>query len=103
MPQVVRDELFLIRREGNRNAVTHAQAKTITVEVDIADGHVRAAVEDDDRGFEAGEGAVHATGTGITSMKERTAILGGNLDLISAPDKGTRVEIFLPLPKGSRR
>ena len=98
-PQVVRDELFLTLREGVRNAVTHSGAKTIKVEVDITENRVKAAVEDDGRGFEPGE---EAGGTGLTSMKERTALLGGNLSLVSVPGEGTRVEIFLPLPRSQR-
>jgi signal transduction histidine kinase len=99
----VRDELFLILREGIRNAVTHSQADTITIEVDITEDQVRAAVEDDGRGFELGEDAPKSGGTGLASMKERASLLGGTLSLTSNPGKGTRVEIFLPSLPGSLR
>jgi signal transduction histidine kinase len=95
-PQV-RDELFLIIREGIRNAVTHSEAGKITVEVDITGDLVRAAVRDDGRGFQPGEEATSTSGTGLASMKERAALLGGTLGLMSTPGKGTRIEIFLPL------
>lgn len=101
-PQVVRDELFLILREGVRNAVTHSGAETIKVEVDITESRVKATVEDDGRGFEPGEEVYRAGGTGLASMKERTALLGGNISLVSVPGEGTRVEIFLPLPRCQR-
>jgi len=100
-PQV-RDELFLIIREGVRNAVTHSKAGAITIEIDISENRVRAVVEDDGRGFEPGEEAPRVGGTGLASMKERASLLGGTLNLASTPGKGTRVEILLPLP-GSRR
>jgi signal transduction histidine kinase len=101
-PQV-RDELFLIIREGVRNAVTHSRAGVITVKVDIIKSRVRAIVEDDGRGFQPGEEASRTGGgTGLASMKERATILGGTLSLASAPDKGTKVEIFVPLPGRSR-
>ncbi len=96
----VRDELFLILREGIRNAVTHSGARTIKVELDTNDNRIKAAVEDDGRGFESGEEATG--GTGLASMKERASLLGGTLDMASVPDRGTRVEIFLPLPGGQR-
>jgi signal transduction histidine kinase len=96
-PQVVRDELFLILREGVRNAVTHSVASTITVEVNITENEVKAAVEDNGRGFEPGEEATGTGGTGLASMEERTSLLGGNLNLASEPGKGTRIEIFFPL------
>ena len=102
VPQV-RDELFLILREGIRNAVTHSRASTITVEVDIAENQVKAAVEDDGRGFVPGEEEPRVGGTGLASMKERTSLLGGTLALASEPGKGTRIEICLPLLPESRR
>ena len=97
-----RDELFLILREGVRNAVKHSGASTIKVKVDITESHVRAAVEDDGQGFEPGEGATQSDSTGLTSMKERASLLGGILDLRSEPGKGTRIEIFLPVLPGSQ-
>ena len=104
VPQV-RDELYLIIREGIRNAVTHSRASGITVEVNITETHVRAVVTDDGLGFEAEEEATRArgdSGTGLSSMKERALLLGGVVGLVSARGKDTRVEILLPLP-GSRR
>lgn len=101
VPQV-RDELFLIIREGIRNAVAHSGAATITVEVDIDENHARALVQDDGRGFGSGEEVTSVGGTGLASMQERVSLLGGNLNLVSVPGKGTRVEISLPLP-GSQR
>ncbi|MCA1715934.1 MAG: histidine kinase [Actinobacteria bacterium] len=101
-PQV-RDELFLILREGVRNAVTHSRAGTITIEVAINENQVEAAVEDDGRGFEPGEEATRASGAGLASMKERAALLGGTAGLMSTPGKGTRIEVFLPLLPRSRR
>jgi signal transduction histidine kinase len=103
IPHQVRDELFLILREGIRNAVTHSGASTIAVEVYITEDRVRAAVEDDGQGFELGEEATRASGTGLASMKERATLLGGTVNLASTLYKGTRVEILLPLPGGRRR
>jgi signal transduction histidine kinase len=100
-PQV-RDELFLIIREGIRNAVSHSRAAKISIEVDITRDLVSTVVRDDGRGFQPGEEAVSTGGTGLASMQERTSLLGGTLDLASTPGKGTRIEISLPLP-GSER
>lgn len=99
----VRDELFLVLREGIRNAVAHSRATTITVEVYITENQVKAAVEDDGRGFETGEETTQSGGgTGLASMNERISLLGGTLTLTSAVGKGTRIEIFLPLPRSRR-
>ena len=100
-PQI-RDELFLIIREGTRNAATHSGASIITIEVEISENSVRAIVEDDGRGFEPTEKAPRVGGTGLASMQERASLLGGAVSLSSAPGEGTRVEVLLPLP-GSQR
>jgi signal transduction histidine kinase len=102
-PQVMHNELFLILREGIRNAVTHSGADKITVEVDITENCVRAIVKDNGRGFEPREKAARANGTGLASMRERTSLLGGTISLVSAPNKGTKVEVLLPLPGRRRR
>jgi signal transduction histidine kinase len=102
-PQVVSEELFLTLREGIRNAVTHSRASMITVKVAIAENQVQATVEDDGRGFVSGREESQVGGTGLTSMKERTSLLGGNLSLTSEPGIGTRIEICLPLLPVSRR
>ncbi len=102
VPPQVRDELFLIVREGIRNAVSHSGAGTMTIGVDITGSRVRAVVEDDGRGFDPGEREPRDGGTGLASMQERTSLLGGALNLASAPGKGTRIEVFVPLP-GNRR
>jgi signal transduction histidine kinase len=99
-PHVVRDELFLILREGVRNAVTHSRASAITVEVDITENRVKATVEDNGRGFVPREKEPRVGGTGLVSMKERTSLLGGTLALAPRLSKGTRIEIFLPLSPG---
>lgn len=96
-PQV-RDELFLIIREGIRNAVTHSGASTITIQVEISENRVRSIVEDDGRGFEFAKKAPRVGGTGLASMKERASLLGGTVSVASTPGEGTRVEVLLPLP-----
>ena len=96
-PQV-RDQLFLILREGVRNAVTHADASVITIEVKINGNQVKAAVEDDGGGFDPDKEAPQSDdGTGLASMRERASLLGGTVTLVSDPGKGTRVEIVFPL------
>ncbi len=84
------------------NAVIHSGPGAITVEVDITENRARATVVFDGRGFEPGEEATRTGDTGLASMKERTALLGGALELASVPDKGTRVELLVPSPRRQR-
>ena len=100
-PQV-RGELFLILREGIRNAVTHSRASTIAIEVDIKKNWARSTIEDNGRGFEPAKEAARPNGAGLASIRERTSLLGGTLNLRSEPGKGTKVEILLPLARSLR-
>jgi signal transduction histidine kinase len=95
----VRDEMFLVVREAIRNATAHSSARTISVEVDILRDLIRAVVEDDGRGFDPEEVTKQAGGTGLSSMRERALILGGSLDVVSGPAKGTRVEVSVPIAR----
>ncbi len=97
VPPQVRDELFLTLREGVRNAVSHSGASTMSVKLSITEDHVTATVEDDGRGFDPAGAA--SGGTGISSMRERVTLLGGNLGLTSTSGKGARIEVSIPLPR----
>ncbi len=91
-----RDEIFLTVREALRNALKHGQAEVILVRVEIAPHEVRATIDDNGVGFDPATAAA-AGGTGIPSMKERIARLGGIIRFFSLPDGGTKVEIHIPL------
>ena len=93
----VRDESFLIIREAVRNALAHAAPTMVLISVDVAPHELRATVEDTGRGFDRSE-ATGAGGTGLASMRERAALLGGALTVASQPDEGTHVELVVPLP-----
>ncbi|MDD5249783.1 MAG: response regulator [Rhodocyclaceae bacterium] len=85
--------IFRLVQEALTNAARHADAKSITVRVEETAAGVRLAVADDGRGFAASGG----TRTfGLLGMRERVKMLGGELDIESAPGAGTRVEAWLP-------
>jgi signal transduction histidine kinase len=93
---IVRDETFLIIREAIRNAVTHGAPSRVIVSVDIAPNELRAWVEDDGNGFDASS-APAAGGLGMSSMRERAALMGGRVTINAKPNRGTQVELLVPL------
>lgn len=101
LPRYVRDQLYMILREGIRNAVTHSGADKIRVEVRISAGEVVAAVIDDGAGFDVS--GTEACGVGLRSMEERAKLLGGSFEVRSAPGNGTRAEVRVPLKRGKKR
>jgi signal transduction histidine kinase len=104
VPLVVRDELFLVLREALGNALRHADARTVTVEVQIRRPRVDAVVTDDGLGFDPGAApaGTATAGTGLPSMAERAHRVGGTLDIDSRPGHGTTVRCQIPLPRRYR-
>lgn len=94
-PPVVLDETFLIVREAVRNALQHNDEVRVLVTVDIAPNSLSAGVYDDGTGF----GVADRSGpsSGVDTMAERAALLGGRLDISSSHGDGTAVRLFVPL------
>lgn len=92
----VAEELFLILREAQRNAVRHARATLATVNVWVTEGQVRGMVEDDGVGFDPRTMAPRGH-SGMLSMRERAELLGGGVTVESQPGRGTRIVVFVPL------
>lgn len=88
-------QLFLVLREAVHNAVAHARARRVVVDVWVSGGWINAVIVDDGDGFEPQQLAP-AESVGLASMKERTARVGGRFDIVSSPYRGTSVTIGIP-------
>jgi signal transduction histidine kinase len=97
LPPAYAEELFLIVQEAIRNAFAHANPGEVTTTIDINPHEVTATVHDDGAGFDP-KGTSSGDGIGLTSMRERAALLGGTVTITSKPAAGTSVHIRLPLP-----
>lgn len=96
----VRDEVYLILREAIRNAVAHSMARRIRVAINTREYEIRASVEDNGKGFDPETAS--SRGMGLASMRERVALLGGDMRLTSCPNRGTKIELWIPLLKSSQ-
>ncbi|MFC7648944.1 response regulator [Streptosporangium lutulentum] len=97
LPWEVREELYILLREAVRNALLHSGTTEIHVELEGADGVLRAAVSDRGCGFDVVATRQARRGGGLTSMRERAALLGGTVNLSSRVGEGTTVEVLVPL------
>ena len=80
--------------EALQNAVKHAAGATVVV-IEVEDhGDLRFEVRDDGAGFDATRAIA---GVGLTSMRDRLAAVSGELAIVSAPGRGTRVIGSIPL------
>ena len=91
--------VFRIAQEALTNTVNHAEAQTLSVTLDVGEGlalhePLRLEVEDDGRGFNPAEPP--AGHFGLIGMRERARLLGGTLEIASAPGAGTRISLDLP-------
>jgi len=92
--------LFRIVQEAVNNIVRHAGARTVTIILQLTGDTVQLQVEDDGRGFDPGHAsrdAVELQRLGLPGIRERAELLGGNFQIESAPQKGTRLQVSIPL------
>jgi signal transduction histidine kinase len=84
--------LYRLVQEALTNIVKHADASRVDVTVNVHHGRVNLRVADDGSGFDTGQ---VSNGFGLTGMRERVLLAGGELELISSPG-GTTVAAALP-------
>jgi len=95
VPEAVEHALLRITQEACTNAVRHGNARRLTVSMIRQDGHVELVVRDTGTGFDPA--ASHA-GSGLASIRERVAELGGTVDVDSAPGHGAALTVRVPAP-----
>jgi two-component system sensor histidine kinase UhpB len=85
--------IYRVTQESLSNIVQHAKAENVTVELNFT-GRTVLKVSDDGRGFKS-----HRVGSsgrlGVSGMKERALLVGGNLSIFSEVGEGTTVELTM--------
>ncbi|MCL4393668.1 MAG: GAF domain-containing sensor histidine kinase, partial [Chloroflexi bacterium] len=92
----LQEELYHIAQEALNNALKHSGAARVRINLRFLEQAVELEVCDEGTGFEL-EQSVHGGGLGVNGMKERAQKIGGALEIDSAPGKGTRVAIRVPV------
>jgi two-component system, NarL family, sensor histidine kinase DevS len=95
-PPGASNALFHVAQEALANAARHSSATHVRVELMRAGKGVRLVVEDNGAGFNPGTLA-RSAGHGIDNMMERTKTVGGEINILSAPGKGARIQVVIPL------
>jgi signal transduction histidine kinase len=93
LPDDVDLSAFRIIQEAVTNVIRHARTSHCQVTIDQHHDEVAIEVTDDGRG-----GAENGNGYGITGMRERAGLLGGQLNVGPRPEGGFMVAARLPLP-----
>ena len=94
----VEEHLYRLVLEALNNALKHADAETIDVSLQLGAGSEGDAlvvtVRDHGRGFDPGQ--EHPGHLGLHTMADRAAAVGGRLEIVSAPGRGTSVIVTVP-------
>lgn len=88
--------LFRIAQEALRNAARHSGASRVSLEVRTERGRIRMTVSDDGVGFDPSHSRSRPS-LGLASMRERAGAANGDIEIESAPGRGTKVTVSLPL------
>jgi len=87
--------LYRVLQEALQNVVKHSGSRQAQVSVHGGVNHINLTVKDSGLGFDPHE-AMRAGGLGLTSMKERLTLIGGQLSIHSAPGRGTMIHALVP-------
>lgn len=90
-----RHEVFLVFKEALNNAVRHSKASQVRIEMAVWDQQLRIVIADDGCGFDPVR--LPPGSDGLANMQARMSQLGGCCSVRSQPQKGTAIEICMPL------
>jgi signal transduction histidine kinase len=96
LPPPVFLALFRTVQELCQNVLKHAAADHVAIELRESHGRIVLSFADNGRGLPSGP-ATRTTGYGLNNIRKRMEDLGGAVEVSSAQNKGTRVEIQVPL------
>lgn len=91
--------VFRVIQELLANVRTHSHATRVQVMVDLGDDLIQATVEDNGGGFNVSEilNASQPKGIGLTTLRERVIMLGGEIRIDSTIGRGTKVALSMPI------
>ncbi|NVO85399.1 ATP-binding protein [Hymenobacter terrestris] len=96
LPPPVQMAAYRIAQELLSNVMKHAQAREVTLLVARQPGQLHICIRDDGVGFVPGP-VPTSGGIGLAGIRNRVELLGGTLEITSAPRQGTAINIELPL------
>jgi two-component system, NarL family, sensor histidine kinase UhpB len=101
LPEVVQTAIYRVAQEALTNVTRHAGATVVELDLDEEDGGAELRVRDDGGGFDPAVAARTGSdgpgaGLGLIGMAERARLVGGELDVRSAPGGGTSITLRVP-------
>lgn len=94
-PPLVATGLFRMYQESLTNVARHAGANKVYANLMVSNRVIHLTIQDDGRGFDKNGTSARKT-LGLLGMKERAAMIGGKLEIISRTGEGTTILIHVP-------
>ena len=91
--------LFRIAQEQTKNILKYSKAKTVTISLNMGNSWVRLEIKDDGVGFDPENSG---RGLGLSNIYERTRLYDGRVKLDTAPGRGCRLIVTIPLSSGNQ-
>jgi signal transduction histidine kinase len=93
----VRHQLYMAAKEILANIVNHSRATEVRLRLWLENDFANFEIEDNGRGFKMSEAETNPNASGLNNLRKRFQEIGGEFDLRSEPDHGTRIKLSLPL------
>ncbi|MDB5090242.1 MAG: hypothetical protein JWR09_4236 [Mucilaginibacter sp.] len=90
--------LFRILQEILNNIIKHAKATGINIKLDYQAAVLQLRVSDNGVGFNSDNLPAGQSGMGLQNIQKRAGIIGGEATILSSPDEGTTITVFIPYP-----
>lgn len=101
LPEPLAIACYRISQEAMTNVLRHASARNVWVRLHLASGELRFELQDDGAGFDPAPAFAGASSMGVLGMQERALLVGGRLEIDSAPGQGCLVRAVFPLASGA--
>jgi signal transduction histidine kinase len=95
--------LFRIAQEALRNGAIHGDARRLAVSIARSGEDIELTVTDDGRGFDLEAVRQDGGGLGLVSIEERAHMIGGRLQIVASPQRGTTIRVRVPAGAGAEK
>ncbi|MET0208921.1 MAG: PAS domain-containing sensor histidine kinase, partial [Burkholderiaceae bacterium] len=100
LPPVVETTIYRVVQEALANVRRHAQATTVRLATERSGTELHITIDDDGRGFDVAALARERRfprGLGLTGMRERAALVAGEIEITSEIGQGTNLRLLVPV------
>jgi NarL family two-component system sensor histidine kinase LiaS len=95
IPKGIEDQLFRMIQEAISNVLRHAKANHLEFQLKETSQEIKVKLIDNGVGFDIK--TVQQSSYGLHTMRERMTEIGGTLQIVSVPNKGTQIEANIPI------